>query len=237
MHSREDGNLPGAEAAQGHDQEGECFLDGGVESGDIHGEGYGDLRWGPIEDRERVSSAHGEVAGGQQGDVRCAFVRQAGGRHLRGRQGSDAPRLPGDKDSGGRMGKVVFTNGCFDLFHRGHLETLRYARKCAGKDGRVIVGVNSDDSVKKLKGLDRPILSLDDRMEILNSIDVVDEVYAFSDEDPSKLIKLIEPDIIVKGGDYEGQKVIGSDMAEVKFAPRIESSSTSEIIERIRNFR
>ena len=239
MHSGNDGNVSGSEANSGCSQESKCVLDGGVEDCDIYCEGHGDVQGGHSIDREELSAIDGEMANGQSRDVRCSYVRKAVGRSVRGRQESDSRSVSPGKpiDRKRRLGKIVFTNGCFDLFHRGHLETLRYARQQAGKDGKVVVGVNSDDSIRRIKGCDRPVLPLDDRMEILRSIREVDEVYAFADDDPSELIELIKPDVIVKGGDYEGQKIIGSEVTEVKFAPYLEGVSTTNIMGKIRDFK
>ena len=95
--------------------------------------------------------------------------------------------------------KLVFTNGCFDIIHRGHIELLKYAKSCGD---RLVVGLNSDNSVKSLKGEARPIQSQDDRKAILEAIRWVDEVVIFNEMTPINLIKSLTPDIIVKGGDY-----------------------------------
>ena len=95
--------------------------------------------------------------------------------------------------------KTVFTNGCFDIIHRGHLDLLEYCRRIGD---RVVVGLNSDDSTRKLKGDLRPINTEADRKYLLESLVYVDEVIIFNEETPYLLIKSIKPDIIVKGGDY-----------------------------------
>ena len=126
--------------------------------------------------------------------------------------------------------KIIFTNGCFDILHRGHLELLKYCRSI----GRwVIVGLNSDESVKRLKGSKRPIISQNDRKAILEELRCVDEVVVFDDDTPHKLIKQIKPDIIVKGGDYKPEDVIGSDLAEVRIFGFIDGHSTTKIIKHI----
>ena len=128
--------------------------------------------------------------------------------------------------------KVIFTNGCFDVLHRGHVELLKYARSLGD---RLIVGLNSDDSVKALKGMQRPINKQDDRIAILESIRWVDEVIIFSEPTPEKLIKSLLPDIIVKGGDYNVDDVVGSDIAEVKIFGLINGLSTTQAIRDINN--
>lgn len=127
--------------------------------------------------------------------------------------------------------KLIFTNGCFDIVHRGHLELLRYCQSL----GRVIVGLNSDESVKRLKGENRPINHQQDRKFLLESLSYVDEVIIFSENTPYNLIKQIKPDIIVKGGDYNIDNIVGSDMCEVKIFNYIDGYSTTKIIERADN--
>ena len=124
--------------------------------------------------------------------------------------------------------KLIFTNGCFDIVHRGHLELLRYCQSL----GRVIVGLNSDESVKRLKGQNRPINHQQDRKFLLESLSYVDEVMIFSENTPYNLIKQIKPDIIVKGGDYNIDNIVGSDICEVKIFNYIDGYSTTKIIER-----
>jgi len=136
------------------------------------------------------------------------------------------------------LGRIVFTNGCFDLFHLGHLYTLEYCRIIAGQDGEVIVGINSDYSISKLKGDNRPIIDQHQRFEILNAIKYVDITYIFEENTPYELIKILKPDIIVKGPDYAGKEfeVIGADLAEIEIVPGdfYPDISTSKIIDRIK---
>jgi D-beta-D-heptose 7-phosphate kinase/D-beta-D-heptose 1-phosphate adenosyltransferase len=112
----------------------------------------------------------------------------------------------------------VFTNGCFDLFHAGHVSTLEYCKDLAGPDGIVHVGLNSDVSVMNLKGMGRPIIPQAQRYHILLSMRDVDRVSIFDERTPYDLIKKIKPDFIVKGPDYVGHEneVVGADIAEVK---------------------
>ena len=130
------------------------------------------------------------------------------------------------------MDKVVFTNGCFDILRRGHIELLRF---CKSLGGTVIVGLNSDKSVKNLKGEDRPINNQLDRKLLLESIRFVDDVIIFEDETPYSLIKEINPDIIVKGGDYNSKDVVGNDISEVRIFEYVEGYSTTEAIQGIAN--
>ena len=126
--------------------------------------------------------------------------------------------------------KVIFTNGCFDVFHRGHLELLKYCKEICDK---VIVGLNSDSSVKKLKGDKRPVYCEDDRRALLLELSCVDEVIIFEEETPYLLIKSIKPDIIVKGGDYQVENVVGNDICEVKIFEYVKGYSTTKTIQNI----
>ena len=124
---------------------------------------------------------------------------------------------------------TVFTNGCFDILHRGHFELLRFAKSLGTK---LVVGINSDSSVKKLKGEQRPFFSEEDRKFMLESCKYVDKVVIFQDTDPYKLINATMPDIIVKGGDYKKEDVVGFDLAEVVIFNYIDGYSTSKVLER-----
>lgn len=127
--------------------------------------------------------------------------------------------------------KIVFTNGCFDILHRGHLEYLKQSRALGD---RLIVGINSDSSVRKLKGSRRPINRQKDRKYMLESLEFVDEVHIFDEQTPYELIKRINPDIITKGGDYEASDVVGNDIVDqVIILPYIEDYSSTSILERI----
>ncbi len=128
--------------------------------------------------------------------------------------------------------KLVFTNGCFDIIHRGHIELLKYAKSCGDK---LIVGLNSDESVKSLKGPNRPIQNQEDRKSILEAIRWVDEVVIFEEETPINLIKSIKPNIIVKGGDYKVSEVVGHKLAEVKIFELIDGLSTTKTFQSISN--
>ena len=125
--------------------------------------------------------------------------------------------------------KRVFTNGCFDVLHRGHFELLKYCKSL----GYVIVGLNSDTSVRSLKGKDRPIFSQEDRKFMLLSCKYVDEVCVFDEDTPYDLIKQTRPDIIVKGGDYTVGTVVGSDLCDVKIFSYIDGYSTTNTLGKI----
>lgn len=102
--------------------------------------------------------------------------------------------------------KTVFTNGCFDILHAGHIKLLREAR---GFGDRLIVGLNSDDSVRRLKGPTRPINCADDRKTVLEAIRYVDQVVIFEEDTPLELIRKLQPDVLVKGSDYGEGKIVG----------------------------
>tara|TARA_B100000795_G_scaffold131975_1_gene98491 strand:- start:2278 stop:3702 length:1425 start_codon:yes stop_codon:yes gene_type:complete len=127
--------------------------------------------------------------------------------------------------------KIVFTNGCFDILHIGHVRYLEEAKNCGDI---LILGLNSDESIKKLKGENRPINNESDRAYILASLEVVDYLVIFKEDTPFELIKLIKPDVLVKGNDYKGKDVVGQDIAkELKLIQFIDGKSTSIMIKRI----
>lgn len=131
---------------------------------------------------------------------------------------------------------IVFTNGCFDIIHRGHIEYLYFAKS---QGDILIVAVNSDDSVKRIKGAERPVNKLEDRMVVLSALEMVDFVVSFEEDTPYEVIKAIKPHVIVKGGDYRVENVVGKDIVEayggrVVIAPFIEGFSTSEILRRVK---
>jgi rfaE bifunctional protein nucleotidyltransferase chain/domain len=127
--------------------------------------------------------------------------------------------------------KIVFTNGCFDIIHIGH---TRYLRQAKAFGDVLVVGLNSDKSVSAIKS-GRPINSQERRAEVLSSLDTVDYVTIFDEETPYELIKLIKPDILVKGGDWKKEDIVGSDIAKETFSlPYVEGVSTTQIIGQIR---
>ena len=128
--------------------------------------------------------------------------------------------------------KIVFTNGCFDILHRGHVSYLDVAKSFGDV---LILGLNSDASVKRLKGDSRPINNQEDRGYILSALESVDYVVVFDEETPYELIKKVQPDTLVKGGDYEGKIVVGSDIAkEVRLVDFVDGKSTTKTIGKIR---
>ena len=135
-----------------------------------------------------------------------------------------------------RSGKrLVFTNGCFDILHAGHIRYLAAARS---KGDILVVGLNSDESVKIIKDEQRPIMNQEQRAEILAGLWCVDYITIFNEPDPLKLIKAIAPDVLVKGADWREQDIIGADVVKAKGGKVVRVSvvpdiSTSRIIERI----
>ena len=123
---------------------------------------------------------------------------------------------------------IVFTNGCFDIIHRGHIDLLEF---CKTLGNQVIVGLNSDESVKRLKGKSRPIFSQEDRKKVLESLRFVDKVVIFEEDTPYSVIKSLKPDIIVKGGDYTEEQVVGNDISKVVIFKYIDGYSTTKAIE------
>ena len=124
--------------------------------------------------------------------------------------------------------RIVFTNGCFDILHTGHFELLAEAKALGGK---LIVGINSDDSVRRFKGPKRPINNVNKRRKQLELLPWVDEVVVFDEDTPYRLIKEVVPHVIVKGGDYTVEQVVGHDLAEVHLVPTVKGYSTTQIIE------
>ena len=131
--------------------------------------------------------------------------------------------------------KVVFTNGCFDVLHVGHIHVLRESARLGGY---LIVGLNSDASIKRNKGTSRPINNQEDRAEVLRCLNFVDEVIIFDEDTPENLIKKINPEILTKGGDYEKENIVGADYVQslggkVRIIPYLPGKSSSLIIQKI----
>ncbi len=128
--------------------------------------------------------------------------------------------------------RIVFTNGCFDILHLGHVKYLQKAKELGDI---LIVGLNADESVRRLKGADRPINPAFDRAYILASLEAVDYVVIFEEDTPYELIKRVRPDVLVKGADYKDKEVVGSDIAkETVLIDFVEGKSTTNIIQRIK---
>jgi len=131
--------------------------------------------------------------------------------------------------------KMVFTNGCFDLIHPGH---LRYLQQARAQGDLLVVGLNTDSSVRKIKGEKRPVIPGKDRAEILCALRFVDYVVFFNEDTPAKLIRALEPDVLIKGADWEMDKIVGADLVlkkggvvkQIKFA---KGYSTSGIIDEV----
>jgi D-beta-D-heptose 7-phosphate kinase / D-beta-D-heptose 1-phosphate adenosyltransferase len=135
-----------------------------------------------------------------------------------------------------RVERVVFTNGCFDILHRGHVAYLHEARSLGD---RLVVGINTDASVRRLKGEGRPVVQEDDRAFVLAGLACVDAVTSFDEDTPAELIAALIPDVLVKGGDYTPDAVVGRDLVEAAggrlvLIPFVSGRSTTGILERIR---
>ena len=134
---------------------------------------------------------------------------------------------------------IVFTNGCFDIIHRGHVE---YLAKAKSMGDVLILGLNSDNSVKKLKGPGRPYVTQSDRAYILSQLIPIDAVCIFEEETPLNLIKFVKPDVLVKGGDYTPDAIVGKKEVEqnggtVVAIPLVKGRSTTGLIEKIKNLK
>ncbi|MHC4659343.1 MAG: D-glycero-beta-D-manno-heptose 1-phosphate adenylyltransferase [Planctomycetota bacterium] len=132
---------------------------------------------------------------------------------------------------------IVFTNGCFDVLHRGHIEFLKF---CKSQGGIVVVGLNSDSSVKLIKGPDRPINNQYDRASVLAALETVDYIAVFDESEPLNLIKKVKPDVLVKGQDWADKGVVGQDFVEsyggkVVLAPLVEGKSSTSVIEKMKS--
>jgi len=133
-------------------------------------------------------------------------------------------------------GEVVFTNGVFDLLHPGHVDVLDRARR---EGAALVVGVNSDASVKRLQGTTRPIRTSVERIAVLAGLEAVDAVVLFEQDTPIELVRAIEPDVIVKGGDYSPETIVGADLVtarggRVVVIPLVDGHSTTSTIEKLR---
>lgn len=157
----------------------------------------------------------------------------------------EAPRFPASKvmnwDTVAQWretvrGAVVFTNGVFDLLHPGHIEVLDMARR---EGAALIVGLNSDASVQRLKGPTRPVRNTAERATVLAGLEAVDAVVVFEQDTPYELVQRVQPDVIVKGGDYSADTIVGADVVtarggRVVVVPLVAGQSTTSIIEKLR---
>ena len=182
--------------------------------------------------------AAGVVVGKVGTSVVAPEELRAAARRRSGEEAKIVPRsaLPAIRETvHHRGGRVVFTNGCFDLLHIGHVQYLQQAR---GLGDVLVLGLNSDDSVRRLKGASRPLISADERARILAALGCVDYVTVFDEDTPLELIGALRPDILVKGGDYTAEQVVGRDLVEsyggrVAIIPFVAGHSTTELIRRI----
>jgi len=131
--------------------------------------------------------------------------------------------------------KIVFTNGCFDILHRGHVE---YLSKASEEGDILIVGLNSDESVSRLKGNNRPVQDINSRAMLLAAFQFIHAVVVFNEDTPYNLIELIQPDVLIKGGDYSVGDIVGSDIinkngGEVKTIPFVEGYSTTLLLDKL----
>jgi D-glycero-beta-D-manno-heptose 1-phosphate adenylyltransferase len=132
--------------------------------------------------------------------------------------------------------KIVFTNGCFDIIHPGHIQ---YLMEASEKGDVLIVAVNTDESVKNIKGVNRPVIPIEDRLITISSLHFVSHVVAFSEDTPINLIQTIQPDVLIKGADYQKEEIVGSDIVlrnggAVETISLTEGYSTTEMIQRIK---
>lgn len=157
--------------------------------------------------------------------------------HGRGRGVMSEAQLMGAVEDARASGeRIVFTNGCFDIIHAGHVGYLADAKK---QGQRLIVAINDDDSVRRLKGESRPINPVERRMAVLAGLEAVDWVVSFSEDTPERLLSLLKPDILVKGGDYAPEQVVGAEQVkayggDVKVLAFLDNCSTSAIVEKVR---
>lgn len=139
------------------------------------------------------------------------------------------------RSKNGSAKKVVFTNGCFDILHVGH---VKYLQEAKAQGDILVVGINADASVRKLKGESRPIQNEQDRGDVLSALACVDFVTVFEEDTPEKLIHLVKPDVLVKGGDWKVDQIVGSDFVmsyggKVKSLQFVQGKSTTNIVSKI----
>ncbi|HEX2029936.1 MAG TPA: D-glycero-beta-D-manno-heptose 1-phosphate adenylyltransferase [Actinomycetota bacterium] len=190
----------------------------------------------PTEAMEIATAAAGVVVG-KEGTASCSRAELL--ERFRGEDKvvPDAAALRGRVEFHRAQGeRVVFTNGCFDILHRGHISYLNRAKE---QGDVLVVAVNGDASVRRLKGPRRPINSLEDRMEVLAALSCIDYIVSFEEDRPDRLIEVVRPDVFVKGGDYRRETLPEAELVEalggsVRILPYVEDQSTTGIIERIR---
>ena len=184
-----------------------------------------------------IASAAAAVVVGKDGTTACSAQELRDYFRVEGKRISDTRHLQEAVEVYRRQGmSIVFTNGCFDILHRGHISYLNGAKAMGDV---LIVGINSDASVRRLKGPERPINGLDDRIEVLSALSCVDHLIAFEEDTPSELIKVIRPDIFIKGGDYSIESLPEAPLVRdlggrIHILPYVDNLSTTDIIGRIR---
>ena len=184
-----------------------------------------------------IASAAAELAVGKDGTVACSAAELRDHLSADTRAVLEEVDLASRVDSYRRRGlRIVFTNGCFDILHRGHVTYLNRAKALGDV---LIVGLNTDASARRLKGPDRPINSLEDRAQVLAALSCIDHIVPFADDSPVHLIRAVRPDVYVKGGDYTLETLPEAPLVaelggEVQILPLVDDRSTSRIIERIR---
>ncbi len=193
---------------------------------------------GSIDEAARIANAAAAVVVGKLGSATATWdeiityekrMRESGSSHRIVNREELAQTLKRLRREGKR---IVFTNGCFDILHLGH---VKYLQEASSFGDVLIVGLNSDDSVRRLKGDERPINPQYDRAYILAALEAVDYVCIFEEDTPYELIKIVQPDVLVKGGDYAGKDVVGSDIAkELRLVEFVEGRSTTATIKKMR---
>ncbi len=184
-----------------------------------------------------LGSAAAAVAVGKEGTTGCSQQELLGQVSFDGKYVRDLSRLVLRLDLYRRQGKrIVFTNGCFDILHRGH---VTYLSRAKSSGDILVLGVNSDASVQKLKGPARPINTLEDRVQVLGALSCVDHIIAFDGETACDVVRVVRPDVYVKGGDYTKERLPEAPIVEqlggeVRILPFLDNRSTTRIIERIR---
>jgi D-beta-D-heptose 7-phosphate kinase/D-beta-D-heptose 1-phosphate adenosyltransferase len=197
---------------------------------------------GTIEEAAHIANVAASIVVGKVGAApvtKAEIIRELLGlRHIASHKVKSFEEIANIcKEHRRRRQKIVFTNGCFDLLHVGHVKLFQFAKK----NGEIlVVGLNSDGSVRKLKGAGRPVLNQDERAFILSAIEQVDYIVIFGEDTPLKLIRAVRPDVLVKGADYTKDTVVGRDFVEtyggrVELAPLVEGSSSTGIMSRIIN--
>lgn len=184
-----------------------------------------------------IASAAAAVVVGKDGTTACSAGELRAYFRLGGKCIGDTSRLAECVDLCRKQGQtIVFTNGCFDILHRGHISCLNKAKAMGDV---LIVGVNSDKSVRRLKGVDRPINRLEDRVRVLAALSCVDHIIVFGEDTPAEVLRVVRPDVFVKGGDYTLESLPEAPLVRelggrVQILPYVESLSTTGIIDRIR---